>query len=132
MFKKILQDNNIFVTKQRIAVLEALSELSKPVRIEELLEKMKNSIDTATAYRTLSLFSEKGIVYRTDFGESASYFELQKEGHHHHHLVCTSCREKSALDFCPNSEFRKIQKNNKFTITHHIFEIFGLCENCQN
>ncbi len=131
MVKNLLKQHKLSVTQQRITILEALMELKKPVTIEQLVQQLPQKIDTSTVYRTLATFVEKGLVYQTDFREGVAYFEFQGD-HHHHHITCTSCHERQKLDWCLSKQFPRISSETGYTITNHMFEIFGLCENCSS
>lgn len=82
-------------------------------------------------YRSLKKLVDAGIVYQTDFRDGVSYFELQGDNHHHH-VVCTECKSRKSIDMCVNKNFNKVEKDTGYTITNHIFELFGLCENCSS
>lgn len=129
MFTALLKEKNLSITKQRLAILTSLKNLSKPVTIEMLKDALTETIDTTTLYRSLSLLVDAGIVYQTDFREGVAYYELQGN-HHHHHLVCTSCKTKQGYDYCPALPITGVHKETGFTITNHVFEIFGLCKKC--
>lgn len=130
MFTTLLKEKNISVTKQRLHILTTLQHLSKPVTIETIRASLHTPIDTATLYRSLSVLVQSGIVYQTDFREGVAYYELQGENHHHHHLVCTECKTKQGFDYCPALPIHDIQDKTGFSITNHIFELFGLCKKC--
>lgn len=130
MFTSLLKEKKISVTKQRLSILTALEKLSKPVTIETLKSSLDVAIDTATLYRSLSVLVDSGVVYQTDFREGVAYYELQPTDHHHHHLVCTSCKTKTGYDYCPALPVKDIIKKTGFIINNHVFEIFGLCKKC--
>lgn len=130
MFKKILKDNNISVTKQRLAILEALQNIGVPATIETIKKHITVSMDITTLYRSLSSFVEVGIVYQTDFREGVAYYELQHDDMHHHHLVCTRCRTKTEYHYCPDLPIDDIHTKTGFSVSNHMFEIFGLCKKC--
>ncbi|MGB0925321.1 MAG: Fur family transcriptional regulator [Minisyncoccia bacterium] len=129
MFKTLLQDKKIPVTKQRLALLNELSQYKIPVTIDTLSQALVGDMNTTTVYRSLALLVSAGVVYQTDFRDGMAYFELQ-HSNHHHHLVCTQCNQKQDISFCPQKSFSNIEKEHNFTITNHIFEIFGLCKTC--
>lgn len=131
MFKKLLQEKGVQVTKQRIAILNTLKEIGEPATIESLQKNLSDSINVTTLYRSLSLLVEKGIVYQTDFRKGVAYYEYQERQKHHHHLICTTCDRTQGISFCPQIPTEKIESENKFSITSHSFEIFGLCIDCQ-
>lgn len=129
MFEKLLQQHKVQITQQRITLLKILKEFSRPVTIEEINNKTKNLMNKTTLYRSLEVLVSAGIIYQTDFREGVSYFEFQHDNHHHH-MVCTRCKNKEFLDYCPKFPAAKIKTSHGFSITHHIFEIFGLCKKC--
>jgi Fur family ferric uptake transcriptional regulator len=124
MYKNIIKEKGLSVTDKRISILETLHLKNEPMTIE-----INASMDTSTIYRSLKKMVDHGIIYQTDFREGMSYFEFQGD-HHHHHIVCTHCKSRESIDMCVNNDFLKIQKETGYTITNHIFELFGLCKNC--
>jgi|AntAceMinimDraft_6_1070360.scaffolds.fasta_scaffold24482_2 Fur family zinc uptake transcriptional regulator/Fur family ferric uptake transcriptional regulator len=130
MFKELLQKHKVHVTDQRIKILDALQKHNKPVTIETLHLELTSSMNKTTLYRSLSSLVAANIVYQTDFREGVAYFELQG-AHHHHHLVCTNCKSKQAINYCPSIP-AEIEEKEGFIISNHIFEIFGLCKNCSH
>lgn len=129
MYTKILKEAQLSVTDSRIALLTTLAKLNKPVTIETLASNLNKKMDTSTIYRSLKALVDKGIIYQTDFREGVSYFEFHGD-HHHHHLICTSCKDRKKIDLCMAEKFPALEKSKDFIITNHIFEIFGLCKNC--
>ena len=126
----IIKKAGLKVTSNRVSLLKLLSEVNKPLSIDEIKKHLKHA-DSVTIYRILKVFSEKGIIYQTDFRNGKSYFEFQD--HHHHHIVCHKCGDKESVDIClGNSNYKKIIKQTKkFSIVNsHMLEFFGLCKNC--
>jgi len=128
MFKKLLKQHNISVTEPRIHILEILKESGEPVTIDYIQKKLEISINQTTLYRSLKKFVDKGIIYQTDFREGVAYFEYHGKNHHHH-ISCISCKKRQSIDMCPQN-FTRVEKSSGFVITNHMFELFGLCENC--
>lgn len=129
MFISRLKEKGLSVTKQRLSILEALNNIKKPATIEAIKQHIDKKIDRVTLYRSLSALVGVGIVYQTDFREGVAYFELQ-QNRHHHHLVCTQCKQKNEFFHCPSIPVKKIKKDTGFLVQSHVFEIFGLCESC--
>lgn len=128
MFKQLLQEKKVPVTKQRIAILEALYKNKKPLTVDSLLKLLDAKMNRTTLYRSLDLMVSLGIVYQTDFRNGVAYFELQSN--HHHHFMCTECKTFQDIDVCPTSFFADIQEKQGVLIRNHVFEIFGLCKLC--
>jgi Fe2+ or Zn2+ uptake regulation protein len=48
---------------------------------------------------------------------------------HHHHLVCTRCERVQVVDHCPLEPMLQ-QLTDRFQVSYHNFEVFGLCREC--
>jgi Fur family transcriptional regulator, peroxide stress response regulator len=84
-----LKNNNLKVTPQRIAVLEALTSLKDhPTadKIKEYVVKNHPNIAVGTIYKTLETFVEKGLVKKVKTDVDVMRYDsiLDK----HHHLYC--------------------------------------------
>lgn len=127
--KDILKKHNLSATSSRIEMLEVLKKYKKPMTIEMIRENMKGDVSPSTLYRSLKAMVDVGIIYQTDFREGVAYYEYQGTSHHHH-LTCTSCKKQEMVPLCFASDIDSLSKKTSFTITSHIIEFFGLCENC--
>ena len=88
-FEKILRENNLKVTPQRIAVLEAVGQLHiHPTadEIRDFIQKKYPGIATGTVYKILDILVKKGLVRRVKTGKDIMRYDgmLKK----HHHLYC--------------------------------------------
>ena len=128
MYIDLLKKHNLSVTQKRIGILNGLHGAG-PVTIDTLKKKMDIDIDTSTLYRSLKIMVDKGLIYQTDFREGVSYFELQGDDHHHH-IVCTQCKDRQSIKLCVQNEAADVAKEKGYTLTNHIFELFGLCKKC--
>jgi Fur family peroxide stress response transcriptional regulator len=86
---RILAENNLKITPQRIAVLEAIIGLNNHPSTEYLLQYLQLNfphVAPGTVYRMLDTFVSKGIVkiIRTD-DETIRYDAVLEK---HHHLYC--------------------------------------------
>lgn len=129
MYTDLLRKHKLSVTQKRIAILEYLHAAKEPITIETLKHNITEAIDTSTLYRSLKVLVDVGLVYQTDFREGVSYFEFQGD-HHHHHITCTECKARTSIDLCMSDEISTLADTTGYTITNHIFELFGLCTNC--
>jgi Fe2+ or Zn2+ uptake regulation protein len=127
----ILASHNVTATAPRKAILQVLMNAQKPYSIDEIEKKVKGNANYVTLYRVLKLFSDKGIVYQTDFREGKAFYEFQGE-HHHHHITCIVCGCREHIPQCDESHIRNIsQKSKQFkTISNHTLEFFGICTSC--
>lgn len=131
-FGCILRNNGLKYTPNRKDILEVFLKNNKPISADFIYAKLKSSINEATVYRTLSLFTKTGILKRVDIRKDAVCFELNND--HHHHIVCLKCGVIE--DFKENKNIEKlldetIKKSAKFkNITEHSLELFGFCKIC--
>lgn len=111
-----LKDNNLKVTPQRIAVLEALASLKDhPTadKIKEYVVKNHPNIAVGTIYKTLETFVEKGLVkkVKTDLDVMRYDAILDK----HHHLYCENTeRIEDFFDEKLNKMLEDYFKKKKF------------------
>lgn len=87
--KEILVDKGLKITPQRMAVLNALHNLSMHPTADSIIDYVKNyypNIAIGTVYRTLDTFVEKGIVNKVKTEKDTMRYDavLKK----HHHLYC--------------------------------------------
>jgi Fe2+ or Zn2+ uptake regulation protein len=129
MYESMIKKSGISMTQKRISLLRSLNALKKPVTIEFLSKHLDEKMDTSTIYRSLRVLVDAGLVYQTDFQEGVSYYEFQGENHHHH-ITCTQCKKRDSIDFCPKESLSELADKKSYHITHHIFELFGVCKNC--
>lgn len=131
-YGEILKNSNIRVTSSRVMILENFYKTKRPIRAEDVYLNLKNKLDEATVYRTLSSFEKNKIIRRVNLKKDSAYFELNND--HHHHIVCESCGKIE--DFRENVEIEKILKkivegsSNFKNINEHSLELFGSCNFC--
>ena len=131
----LLKDAGLKSTKPRQALLEAMAVFQAPFSTEDLHRQVaksrKNDLDLVTVYRSLSTFTDLGIVSRVDLGDGVVRYELASaDGTHHHHFICKLCQKIEPLDFCEIQlqEDRLAQAGYK-QLTHRL-EFFGICPDC--
>ena len=136
--KSMLRNMNLKVTNQRLSILKTLnkgpkSHFTAKDIFEEVSTKHPN-IGFATVYRFLKETSRFGITSELRIGYAPARYEL-KVREHHHHIVCTKCGK--IIEFQNETiekQITKIGKDHNFSIEHHIFELYGCCNdvNCAN
>jgi Fur family ferric uptake transcriptional regulator len=97
--RTLLDKNGYKTTVQRKIVYEVLSDnKDKHLSTEEIYGLIKDrypNIGIATIYRTLLLFEDIGLVYKHNFDDGFSRYEIlsqnSNEIHQHHHLLCKHC-----------------------------------------
>lgn len=137
--KERLQKEGYKLTSQRKAILNVIMDnIEEHLSCDEIYQmviKESPDLGIATVYRTLQLFEKLGIVYKLNFDDGCSRYELISggEGHQHHHLICMNCGKviEVKLDLLESLE-EAIEKEEKFTIVDHNVKFYGYCGECKN
>jgi Fur family transcriptional regulator, stress-responsive regulator len=88
----VLREQGLRVTKQRVAVMSALS-LVPHSGADTVLATVRGDVgqvSTQAVYDVLNTLTDHGIVRRIQPAGSSARYEL-RVGDNHHHLVCRSC-----------------------------------------
>ena len=124
------------MTRQRLAVSEALAEIPEFVSAQQLHEELAargEAVGLATVYRTLQALATAGEVdvLRLADGEAAYRRCVRRE--HHHHLMCRACGTTVEIDG-PTVEAWAglVGDRHGFTGIEHTIELFGLCAACSS
>ncbi len=136
-YKRLLQNGGYKLTNQREDILKTILENNdEHLSCEEvfnIVSKSNPDIGIATVYRTLLLFEKLNIVYRINFDDGLSRFELNQgtENHHHHHLICVECGKvrEVKLDLLESLE-DEIEREGNFKIIDHNVKFYGYCHDC--
>jgi Fur family ferric uptake transcriptional regulator len=131
------------MTMGREAILDVLSKAEEHLSAEDIymrVHKIYPNIGLTSIYRTLEILDSIGLVNKFDFGHDRARYELAESAsgkRHHHHLVCTGCgRIIDYTDFIDEEValLKKteegLSKKYKFSITNHLIQFYGLCNNC--
>lgn len=122
------------MTRTRKTVLEALLSSARPLSASEIVSVFagkKIPINRTTIYRELSFLLKNAFIHEVRFIGKPSLFELTLE--HRHHLICIKCDavKPVVLGRHLDSHEKKIMRHERFKITSHSLEFYGLCEKCQ-
>ncbi|KGG81466.1 Fur family transcriptional regulator [Caloranaerobacter azorensis] len=136
--KEQLKEKGYKLTTQRRIILDVILEnQGKHLSPEEIYEKVRGKfpeIGLATVYRTLQLFEELNIIYKLNFNDGCSRYELNTNNgdHQHHHLICLNCGKviEVQLDLLEALE-EEIEKSREFKIVDHNLKFFGYCKDCK-
>jgi Fe2+ or Zn2+ uptake regulation protein len=122
-------------TPQREAIFKALRASDKPMTALEVLQRVRKTqpkVSLDTVYRNLLLLVESGDLAQTHLqNRSASRFEFQKDGGHHHHAVCVGCGKSFCLPDQPEPKFVGLKEDTAIKVTGHILEFYGWCGVCR-
>lgn len=121
-------------TMQKEAVRRALEEaegfVSAP-QLHRILVEQGESVGLATVYRQLGALARAGQVDTVPVAGS-QLFRACQPGVHHHHLVCEECGKAAEISPPDESWINAEAKQHGFTITRHVFELFGRCADCES
>lgn len=131
-----LADHDQQYTSNRRAVVEALAAAGSPITLPSLLEA-DDTLAQSSAYRSLSVLADAGVIRRLVHVGDHAYFELAEHlTEHHHHLICEDCgtvvdvtlpdRVETAMD----RTFDEVAAASGFTPRHHAVDIYGTCAGC--
>ena len=138
--ERLLKDKGLKVTRQRMAVLEAIAACPKEhLTAEEIFELVKvdcPDIGLATVYRTIQLLGSLHLIDRINFDDGFVRYEMgcALEGtgrHRHHHLICIKCgRVISFQDDLLEELEEKIAASTGFRVVDHEVKLYGYCVEC--
>jgi len=134
--RKIVKQKGLKYTEQREIVLSILLHVDGHLTAEEIYNNIKkeypkSNVGIATVYRALSFLEEVDLIASINFGTEGKKYESNMKSHHDH-LICTEC--SSIIEFVDDEiekRQEKIAKANKFKITSHSMQLYGICQNCQ-
>jgi Fur family transcriptional regulator, ferric uptake regulator len=135
LFSDFLKRKGLKTTQERTALFEEVFSSHRHFDVEDLVQRMREKgkkISRATAYRTLEILHECGLVGRVRLNEEKYRYERLHKGEHHDHLICTHCGR--VIEFVePRIERLQDQVCEKhgFLATSHSHQIRGLCSSCQ-
>jgi len=134
-FERFLAQRHLRMTTARREVLDAVFSTHEHFDADQLLlllRERRSRVSKATVYRTLALLVESGLVREMTFGDRGHVFEHVVGHEHHDHMICTRCGR--TIEFT-DEQIEQLQQRvcdrMKFTSTHHILKIFGLCSRCR-
>ena len=117
------------LTDQRRLIAKVMSESQDHPDVAELhkrVSKLDPKISIATAYRTIKLFEELGVVSKHDFkGEKARYEQTSDE--HHDHLIDINTGEiKEFIDTDIEELQKKVAEKLGYKLVDHKLELYGV------
>lgn len=125
-------------TAKRRVLVEILRRSTRPLTMPEMLEQ-GDGLAQSSVYRNMVVLEQAGVVRRIVTGDEFARFELAEDltGHHHHHLVCTSCG--AVADFIVPQEIEDLLESalvgvaeaHEFAVDGHRLDLSGLCRRCR-
>lgn len=125
-------------TAKRKQLVDVLMDAGRPVTMPEILASAPG-VPQSSAYRNLAVLAEAGVVRRVQGADDNGRFELAEglSGHHHHHLVCTSCGSVTDIPATPQLERAlsdagaAAETGTGFAVIEHRIDLVGLCRSCR-
>ncbi len=117
-------------TRQRQAILSALTQADRPLGPQEILGLAQVSVPRlgiATVYRNVRDLVESGRVGVVLLPGSPDRYELAGK-HHHHHFLCRQCDRVFELEVCTDN-FETVTPQG-FNLERHEVTLYGLCAGC--
>lgn len=123
-------------TRNRLAIVDVLAGAGQPLTIREIIGR-RRGLALSSAYRSLAVLEDAGVVRRLVTGGDHARFELAEEMTlHHHHLVCASCG--TVEDFSASGPLeRRVQEamaqaasRAGFIPQGHRIDLIGRCRRC--
>lgn len=126
-------------TSQRRAIVDLLRSAGRPLSMPEVLATAPN-LAQSSVYRNMVVLEQAGVVLRVVTGDEFARYELAEDltGHHHHHLVCSSCglvedvTIPHDLEEQLESSFSALAAEHGFTVEDHRLDIIGRCASCRS
>lgn len=134
--RKIVKQKGLKYTEQREIILSVLLQADDHLTAEEIYNQIKkdypkSNVGIATVYRALGFLEEIELIASLNFGTDGKKYESNAKSHHDH-LICTECGViVEFVDDEIEKRQEKIAKANKFKITDHSMQLYGICESCQ-
>ena len=129
----ILTRKEVKPTSNRILVMRELIKASHPVSLADLEISLGFSMDKASIFRVLELFSEKDIIHVIEDGSRSLKYELCHSGTHHTiadqhvHFYCERCKETYCFE---NVSVPLVNIPEGFSPHAINYMIKGICPKC--
>ena len=133
-FKQKCSSKGLRITPQRLAIYKELSQAKNHPSCEDIYKRIKKAfphISFDTVYRTLTTFSEIGVIRLVEgYGEKKRFDPNVKN---HHHLRCIKCN--AIIDFY-NQSYDKLlvpkEVKESFEVLNKKVVLEGICKNCKS
>ncbi|MDA7804199.1 transcriptional repressor [Crocinitomix sp.] len=130
--RNLLQSKNLRITDFRLSVLDIFEKHQNAISIEQIEQEL-GEFDRITLYRTVKMFTEKGLIHEIimpgNIKKLALCFEdcnAASHEHHHIHFRCNNCLEIYCIEI---DEFPAVNLDG-FKIESVEIQAKGICKNC--
>jgi Fur family ferric uptake transcriptional regulator len=120
----------------RSAVVDVLAHEDCCLSAQEIHDRLRSEgrkAGIASVYRVLELLTTEGFVQRIDLGSGMARYEpIQRDGDHHHHLVCDSCGKVEAFeDDDLELALDRLERSSGYRVAGHDVVLHGACASCR-
>lgn len=133
-----LAEHDQHYTSNRRGVVDALVAAGGPISLPDLLTA-DATLAQSSAYRSLAVLEQAGVVRRLAHVGDHALFELDEHlTGHHHHLICEGCglvvdvTLPDPVERTMDHSFADVASAAGFTSAHHAVDIYGTCADCTN
>jgi len=122
------------VTPQRVMILDAVCEGGGHTTLKQVyfrLQRMDDTIDRSSVYRTLKLFVALGLVVAAETPRGETVYEIPKPKKHHH-LLCRQCGKEEEIGHeVMQGMIEQVGLRYGFDIEDDHLVLHGVCAECK-
>lgn len=128
-YVKLLNENSIKITPQRLEILKYLDENRTHPTVEIIYKELKvtnPALSKTTVYNSVDLLANHGLIQSITISGSEHRYDFKHNMHHH--FLCNECGEIIDIDVeCPNLG-RMLECGHEVEEVHGYFK--GICMKC--
>ncbi len=127
-----LRKNNLKLTRQRLAIVEVLSNDRSHSSARAIFEKVRQevpSVSLSTVYFTLNLFKREGAIKELEFYDRENRYE--SDVREHLDLICLGCGRIVNYDEPIPMLKEQVEQKTGFVMNRMRYEYYGYCKNCR-
>ena len=128
-YVKLLKDNTIKITPQRIEILKYLSQHHTHPTVDQIYSALKTknpSLSKTTVYNSLETLKKHKLIQSITISGSETRYDITQGLHHH--FLCHCCSAIIDIEIaCPNIN-KIIQSGHHVEEVHGYFK--GVCKDC--
>jgi Fur family transcriptional regulator, peroxide stress response regulator len=128
-YVKLLKDNAIKVTPQRLEILRYLDQHHTHPTVDEIYSALKTknpALSKTTVYNSIETLKKHKLIQSLTISGSETRYDLT--GRLHHHFLCQCCGAIIDINIsCPNIN-TIIQNGHRVDEVHGYFK--GICRDC--
>jgi len=128
-YVKILKENDLKVTPQRLVILEYLDYHRNHPTADDIytsIKKKNPSLSKTTVYNSLEILEKYGLILSITIRGPEHRYDYRSDSHHH--FYCKKCGNIIDIDIkCPNMK-KILSQGHKVDEIHGYFK--GICKDC--